>query len=834
MPRVVTPSGAFRLGLVLLLLSASPTAAQEDPSEARTDGIEAIVVTITRRAESVQEVASSVSAFSEGQIEEFGIAQLADLVSLLPGVTAKGDRAEAITVRGISQSFLIGAQSPVARHVNGIFRYDNESYLGQFYDLQNVEAVRGPSGTVYGRNATAGAMNVIWKEPHAATELLGDVTVGNFDQLRVRGVANVPLLGEGDERLMARLVVQREVYDGWVDNRLQTRRDDPEHGDDTYYRLSLRSVPTEDVELSLRGWRHESDTGPFGVKTGLDSFRAGRFPDFDALTGGPVPFDPFNGFQDFLSGTVANGGGPLLAFGLVNQAVFGLATVEEGMQLVLLNGVPSLGIPPLVVSPEFFTPAPADPSAPHETLSLAGHRGRTGTEAWGIDGELEWLIHDVHVLGDIQLNLLGGWESLDTWIIGDFDGSSIPLLEQVNENSGKTRVAELRLGSAGDGAIQWIAGLFYFEREFVSDQSSFGFFGVAEGLFHLEESGWAPFLSVSWSPIEDLELFGGARWNRDTFQRAEFANEVPGVRAELTLDPVKERYRETTREVGLRWSFHEDHMVYVKFAKGYKAGFLETDLNGAFGPPGATNVLAPEILDAWEAGLKTSWLDATLQVNVAAYFYGYDDLQVPLPIGFDVVTRNAAAAEVKGVDLELAYQPNPDWHTRLAVSWMDATFDSFCSADPFQFTPADDPGCTRAPGAPPPNGLDGALDLSGNHLEDTPEWQVSLVTSYTVPLGDWGTLTSVLSFEYVDDYFARPFNVELVDRIDSYTRTGVRFIWRSPDERYTVEVFGTHLEDETIYGRRIALPEFIGNPVQTGRFAPRRYGVRVGFRWGGE
>jgi iron complex outermembrane receptor protein len=833
-----TPVALSVLGLCLgaILSVAAPAAGQEGAErDDDLEGIDEITVSITRRAESVQEIAGAVSAFDADQIEEYGVEQLSDVVSLIPGMLAKGDHASVITVRGISQSFTLGAQAPVARHVNGVFRFDNASYLGQFYDLQAVEVVRGPSGTVYGRNATAGAMNVVWNEPHDAFEVLGDVTVGNYDRYRFRGVANLPLLGEGDERLMARLVLQREVYDGWVDNLLTPRRQDPDHGDDTYYRLSVRSVLDEDAEITVRTWRNQRDSGEVGVKAGLDSFREGRFPNFDPLTGGPVPFDGYNGLQNFLLGTEANAAGPLYSFGLVEQFLNG-GTLVEAMQRVLVNGAPP-AVPPLIGDPASFIPAPSDPSNPRETFSRASNLGNSGLEAWGVDGELEWLLHDIPLLGDVQLNLLAGWESLDLVNVVNVDASSVPFIEQRDAGLGKTLVSELRLSSASEGPIQWIAGLFYFERDFVREQRAIGFFGLAEGFQEIEESGWAPFLNVTWAPIEEVEFFGGVRWNRDTFERSEFSGAIAGIRPAATLDGRKERFRETTRELGFRWFFADEHMLYAKFSKGYKAGFVEIDQNGQFAPAGSANVIAPELIDAWEAGVKTSWLDATLLVNVSGYFYGYDDLQVAIPLGLQALTRNAASATIKGGELEVVYQPVPNWNTRLAVSYIHTVFGAFCSPDPFQFSPADDPGCERDatnPAIPPPNGVDGNLDLSGNRLEDTPEWQVSVVSRFTYPLGEWGTLTSVLSFRWVDDYFARPFNIGLVDGIDSYTQTGIRFIWRSPDERYTVEIFGSHLEDESIYGRRIVPPEFVANPALIGLYAPRRYGIRIGFEWGGK
>ncbi len=335
--------------------------------------------------------------------------------------------------------------------------------------------------------------------------------------------------------------------------------------------------------------------------------------------------------------------------------------------------------------------------------------------------------------------------------------------------------------------------------------------------------GFAPFLHVSWTPVEQLEVFGGIRWNHDEVTRRQIQQATVLLPAS-TLD-VTERFRETTGELGLKWFVSDDHMLYAKFAHGYKRGFVELDLAA-----GVVNPVEPELIDAWEIGAKTSWLDGRLQLNLTGFYYDYSELQVPQPLGLQIFTFNAAGATIWGVEAELAALLRPGWLVRITAAHLDATFDEFCADDAFLYFAFSEPGCA-APAVP--NGFNGQLNLAGNSLEDAPEWEASLVSRYRIELGEWGSLTSVLVFKWVDEYYARPFNLD-VDRIQAHTRTDLRFIWTSPEGRYTVELYGEHLEDETIYGRRVVPPELLGsNAIGLGLFTPRRFGVRMGFRWGG-
>jgi len=819
------------LALVLLAL---PVYGQDEASDNDLGGVDEIVVTITKRSESLQDVSGTISAFDSELIRDTNIEKIADAVALIPNVQIKGGANQSISIRGISQSFV--SQSPVARHVNGVFKWDNESYTGQFYDLEGIEVARGPSGTVYGRNATAGAIDLRWKKPHEHWEAFGDVTLANTDRYQFRGGVNVPLLGEGNERLMARFVVQREVHDGWVDNELTTRRNDPDRGDDLFIRGSVRSKVNEDLELIARGFLHERKDGTISSTPVLQEYPTGLL----ALPGlGAFTTDPFNGFARFRQQVLAD---PILGVvTLLHQVAGGFATPDLAAQDWLVNGFVGggifPGIPGFLRSDDAFIPSLPVLNGDRQTRSNAHARGDGKLETRGIDGQLDWHISDLGLLGDVDVILIGGWENLDRVQISDLDGTESFILDITNLYEEDLYSGDLRIQSAHDGSqLEWTAGFFWFSRERKGVLDTITSFDTPPSTSTVKESGFAPYLHFGYRPIEQLQIFGGVRWNRDRYfiDRLDPATSVQPLT--LALEGV-DKFRETTWELGVEYSITDDHMVYFKFARGYKPGLLELDINAAVAANDAefTNAAEPELVDAWETGVRTEWLDGRLTANLTGFYYDYTNLQVTQITGAQALTLNAADATNWGIELELVYAPTPEWLMILSAGHLDATFDEFCSDDPFQFFAKSDPGCPAPVSSGSINaglGIDGQSNLAGNRLEDSPKWDVAFVSRYELDLGELGTLTPVLEFQWTDDYFSRPYNLK-IDKINGRTKTDLRLIWESVEGNYSIELFVENLEDETVYGQRLIAAEFMGGwPVQVGTFPPRIYGVRLGYHWG--
>ena len=817
---------------IALALPSMSAAADDDELE----GIDNIIVTITKRDESLLEVAATISAFGEDAIEQANIESLSDVVNLVPNMQIKGDGNGGVSIRGISQSF--SSQAPVAMHINGIFQREAVvSYQGLFYDLQDIQVQRGPVGTVYGRNATAGAVNVRWAPPKPVFEVFGDATVGNYSRYQFRGGVNVPFLGEGDERLMGRFVFQRETRDNYVD--LLNRKSHAGGEDRWSVRGSFKSVLTEDLTVTLRGsWSKDSEASasqsrPIRLKNG--GFAEGIF---NLGTLGTHPFDPLNGYQKFLTSFATKPGFNQI---LSNAIAFvnGITPVEAA-ELVLTQGATFAGsvIPAILPRLDRSLPLTGGIQKASNSSSLGTFTGLDpGDEVAAFDADVDWLVSDLPVLGDVRLHILGGWTRFRQTQTPEADGTQLVILDTQQDYRRKQWVGEVNISSENDGPFSWLVGYFYFTTERKARNTTvtpFSPLGMVDLPFTFtDESGFAPFANATLRPFElaggdpllDFEVFAGVRYNRDVANVFVRNSAFPSVKQDAT-------FREVTYEVGFRYFPAEDHTLYLKYSKGYKPGILEpvTDRGTvSMNPRIFINPVNEEVVRAWEAGWKANWMDGRLQTQLTAFHYAYADLQVPKITGGVVQTENAASATNQGIEAEVLYRPTDEWTLQLGAGWLDATYDEFCSNDELDFGPGDPVACAAEIAAGGP----GFLDLSGNRLEDAPKFKVTLLSSYQIDLGEWGTLTPVAKFTWTDDYFRRPFNRNDTDLVESYSRTDLRLLWKSVDGRYDVELFVENLENERVYARTIAV-EIPTSLTAFGLLPPRVFGVRVGFHFGGE
>ncbi len=834
--------------------SLAAAAVAQTPDLPPASDVEEVVVTITKRDEALQDVPAAVTAFAPETLALVAPEGTSDLAALIPNVVTKGDgRTGNFSIRGVSESF--SSQSPVAYHVDGVFKPRLDSLTGQYYDLESVQLVRGPSGTVYGRNATAGAIDFRHVKPHAEPEFFGDALYGNYRRMQLRGVANVPLLGAGDERAMARLSVQREVRDGYMNDLTRaSRRADPHGADDVSVRLALRSLPNDRVELQLRGHYDQSDADPYASRPLVGAYTQGFLDTrtFDPATGallaenfGVVDFDPYHGYARFVESLIDN----LVTSNDPNiqslEALIRLGARASGIPFrdfardIMINGSPGL-IPPVVdqfIDPPAMLGAAAlpIPRDPLRVRSSAHRRHRTQLRVYGVDGALGWDF-DTTPLGPLRLDFHFAVENTALDQSVDADGSELPILDVFRPHRVELHTGELRLGSRGDGALDWIAGLFYFRQETKRDEDEVVLpFGTIRSELHDVTNGVAPFFSAALRPLEwlpgdpplDVELFGGWRLNRDsldlTFQNLAHPSTGGGPQP---LRFGKRVFNEDTWEVGARWRPSERHTVYLKYAKGYKTGILEAD-----NTTGEISAVRPEIIHSWEAGVKSSLFDGRLQLALTGFVSDYTDLQVPQVVGLTQRTLNAAAATIRGVELEALAAPADGLTLQWSAGYLHAVFDEFCSDDAAQALPVSDAGC------PAPNPLfpwQGQSNLAGGRLEDAPRWKTSVMASQRVELGRYGTLTPMLKLTWTDDYLLRPYGLAS-DRVDAYTRTDVRLVWRSEDARFSAEAFAENLENEVVYARNATTGEFSGAfPVSLGLLAPRTYGLRLGFHWRGE
>lgn len=751
-----------------VVLLATAAAAQDDAEvRAPARGIEEIVVTAEKRETSLQDTPLAVSAFTGADLDAAGMEEIEDLTFAVPnlhfGRTIGGPLGGGgITIRGISSA---GGDRSTAFHVDGIYVDAGAApEVLTFFDVERVEVLRGPQGTLYGRNATGGAINVISRPPSPDFEIGGDVQVGTYDQIRSRAVLNAPFIGD---RLLARLSLVQEDRDGFQRNLATDRRShDADDARDFGARLQFLVDIAEGLQATVRG--NFARRGGVGFANKI----LGDYPSEIYLSPNSAPLDLYG-----------------------------------------MNGA---------------SPNPGDPRKVR--LDYIGDRDEA---QWGGNTQVDWDLPDLPLLGDARLTALVSYATRDDERSIDADVSDIPLLVIDFDDEVREIVTEVRLASAGDGDLTWLAGFFFLDSTedltigglsfpFSMDPPQPGALQLTTSqLTQRDARSYAGFGQATYTLFDDWRLTGGLRYSYDekdsSFEQPPvflFPGDeqpfIPGAESEDSDD-----WSAVTGKVGVDWLWHPERMLYASVSRGYKAGIIQTAprLDPDTGQPTGETIpnADPEYIWAYEVGAKNQLFDDRLRANLTGFYYDYQDLQVTTVAENVFVTQNAAEATVWGLELETVTLP---WRalTLLAnAAYLHAQFDryiGFREEDRFQM-PA---------------------DFSGNDLPRAPRWTTNLSAFYDFDLERWGVLTPRLDFYASDDVFYRAANDES-DKQDNYTKTDLSLAWLSEGGRLSVMAFVENLTDEDVIQSQIIGSSLIGWPLTTYLDEPRTAGVRVGYRF---
>lgn len=770
--------------LVATAIIASPTVHSEADSPLPTVterglAIEEVVVTVSKRSESLQEVMGSVSAYSGETLAQNNIQDFKTLADLVPGMVVQREDggSDEVAIRGISRTR--NGPSPVAFHVNDVFiAMRGEPY----YDLSAVEILRGPSGTVFGRNATAGAINAKWRKPDPEWGFGGDARYSDRDEEQLRAYINIPFFGDGDERLLGRFAAIKRRRDGTLDNTLTESDADPGNIDDNFVRAYFTSEVSDSLRLGLRAIRYEGN--PKGTNSvSSPSLATRRSGILEELGAEPLPDD---------------------------------------LRIVRSNT--------------------------HETF------GNSFDKYTRIDGDLNWSFAGLPALGDIDIVFVGGEQRRDHASVFDVDGTEAPILEGITRTSDDIRQsAELRFVSQNDSGIDWLAGLFWFDstqtrdRDFLARNflkpstfipgapdepqiiANFIVTGRDEQILDRSEAVFAN-VNLNMATLlgwPNIELTVGLRHNRDSFtQKVGLFHVAADTGTLLGSAPIVDQrdiyqfadFSENTGEVGGRWFYSDDSMLYAKYARGYKPGLaqLKEEPNGTT----SQNPVDPEILYAWEAGWKTSFFDNSLQLNLAGFMYDYTGLQVSQVTAAGVITDNAAAATINGLEVDFKWSPTQELRIQGGFAWTDARYDEYCANDEGRADKTPQPGCEGTEGGP--------FNVSGERLTAAPEFSTVLLASYRFDLGEFGSLTPSIKTNWVDWMDRRGLGNEN-DRVESHTNSDVRLTWESLHGRFKVEAFVENIEDhdDIFFVTFTPLASTPGTYTLSGELPPRIYGVSL-------
>ena len=654
----------------LLALSAASGAMAQSPAAARADAgataVSDVIVTAQRREQAAQDVGIALSVLSGQDLAARGITNVNQLQNATPNLEiepAFGGAAAQFRLRGVGfQDYASNNAPTVGVYVNEVAYPVPVMTQGLIFDIDRVEVLRGPQGTLYGRNTTGGAINFVTRRPTAVPAIGVTAEYSRFDALRLEGYVSGPLT----DRLQGRLAGTTEQGGAW-----QYNRDTGESigdADRSAARAMLAFEASDRLSLTL-------------------DLHAGR-------------------------------------------------DRSENQALYLLN--------PLVTrrggAGSITIPADTDHAATGWGLSprFAAEIGRDVTAKPGRDNS-SWgtSLNAVLDLDSMSLTSVTSYETLDRSEYGDWDSSSSVEADTFFGSDVKVFSQEVRLASAVDGPLSWVAGLYYSKQDLDERYSSdfidiFGTWGQVT--YSQQVESISLFGQAEYALNDTLKLVGGLRYEDETRDLQGFGAAFGGAVA-LPPTSVSTGMTPLTGKLALEYAPSDNLLIYGSFSRGAKSGGFTTYNTGQ---SSSIQPFKPEILLAWEVGFKAD-PNPAFRINGAAYFYGYTDQQVLSavygvngPVGLFV---NVPSSEIYGAELEGVWRPMPGLTITQALSYKHGEYTDFFDLD----VPA-----SRTAGAAV------YVDKSG---QDIPFPAVSYGGSVAYDRAvDGFDLTAEVNYSYRDDY----------------------------------------------------------------------------------
>lgn len=692
---------------------------------AQNSAIEEVIVSAEKRNESLQDVSISVTALTEDVLETKNITDFVGLSAIAPGVTvAKNEGYKTIiSIRGVGDETnqnAIAAPS-VALHMDGIFIASKFSLRTDFIDLERIEVLRGPQGTLFGQNSTGGTINVISQKPSFdKTKGKTDLALGNYGLTKFRGAVNIPL----SDKVATRMSVVSTDRDGFSKNILNNQDlDDANH-------TSLRSDwffdITDTTSLRVFGQFFDANNNGAAMK-GLDD---------------PTP-NPRKLAQDSASD-----------YQLSSEIIAAILNVELGF--ADLKILASAQEDDIYVSRDNDRHNYGDVhgSGPLEGIPYIAAEYRPETSV------VETTTLEVNLISNEPIN-----EKID-WIIGAlyFDHEIANAIYEVKD------VNNIKLLDQMDGAFTPyvhapICATNPFEGIcFAAYDAELGFVSEA---YPTRES-FSVYGQATYNIKDNMRYIFGMRYTEDSFS-SDVTNFF-GLQTYLIEDEVDEK----TGKFAIEYDVDGDTMVYASYTKGFKPGgsnltfgWPEDDEQN-FGAQPAPQLIYPlfksEIIDAFELGLKTDLMEGRMRANVSAFMYDYENLQFQStdPDVYRGGVANIPESEMSGVELELIGILSDSISMDLRIS----TLDTEITAD---YEALDNIKSELYFFGEEPQRYALRENIKGNRLAKSPEFTANFGLQYNGKLKSGIPLRASAEVIHRGDFQQRVFNSPFVDQVDSYT-----------------------------------------------------------------
>jgi len=754
-------------------------AKEEDAPASAQRGIEEIVVTAQKREESVQKAPLAITAVSGAALRSSGVSTVDAIAANVPNLQLGQTYGSAnVSLRGISLNAVNwGVEGSIAFHQDGVFIQRPAAVLAGFYDVQRVEVLRGPQGTLYGRNATGGAINLITADPTPHTGGYFQATAGTYEHFAGEGAIGGPLLG-GSDVLQYRLAFRVNHHSGYGRNEFTgTRIDD---ADDQAVRFKLAIKPGGRFSALLSAdYSHSDDrqtphyggtpfgAAPFGVALPL--------PDGSSLPlGGQLPTrvrDISSDLDPEHSATFWGVAAKLdydLGFGDLKS----ITSYRRGRN----RTIGDLDQTSVYIASRTLLADNSKQFSQEFQLS-----GRTPSSDWlaGLfyyhetdrgNNNIPW--------NNIILNVFGvPVPAPGTVAQGYFDGSEIKT-DAYAAFGQYTRHIGSKLSVT-------LGARYSVERKAAINQGAFDLvtpYDPAVGIITPSEAAGT------------LQIQCGAGLTTIGFAAG---------------DCVPYRiFRSFTPKFGLEYQVDPRTLVYASVSRGFKSGTYNL---GSPQPP-----VNPEKVTDYELGVKSTLFNGKLRANLSAFYYDYKDLQVNRVVVTSVVLENAANAEIYGLEGELVARPAPALQFDFSGAYLHARFKRFISGDSLR--PGGDGVTVDEFGNP-------AFNLAGKTLPQSPDFSGKFGISGFVD-APHGKVTLRAEAVYTDKIFFTPFNLDTV-AVGARTRFNASINYVTRDERWEISLNAKNLADNVRITNGFVASTAVGAVVNGYLEAPRTVDLSV-------
>ncbi len=813
-----------------LLAQQSATPADADVAAEQTFG--AITVTAQKREEQLQDVPISITVVSDQQLKDMGARDIKDLQILVPGLTVTSTSNEALTtarIRGIGTvGDNTGLESSVGVVIDGIYRARNGVGFGDLGELERIEVLKGPQGTVFGKNTSAGLINVVTRKPAFETAVESEITAGNYGTFGYSGSYN----GALSDAAAFRVFATQRIRDGFLDVHTGggPRTNDEDVDQDFYsVRAQLLMEPTENLSINIALDNTERDERCCAGVTIVRGSVAG-IVDAVAPDSGVAPVaDPFA--REAWSNRDTRQS-------IHDQGI----SVEANWDMAALGGARLTSI---TASREWQTINGAD--LDYSTADIWYRNFGPEQASDGFDTFSQ------------ELRLTGNTDSID-WMAGLF------YADEDLERHGQTILGSVYEPYLSIALLNRVAGSFPPGTVNTNNPATFlsqaagrpfgtSFIGEsADDRYDQNAESLALFTNNTWHATDSLDLALGLRYTSEDKEvdsrfaspngslgcAAALANPsqvgaalasrgVPTAALGATVPTVigfmclpwsnpLHAGRQTHQEQGEdEWSgtfkaayrWNEDLMTYGSFARGYKAGGFNLDrgqtsnglTTGGSGVVPVTDTSFPgEFVDSYEIGAKTIWLDGKLLLNGAVFYQDYEDFQLNSFLGTTFVVRSVKEVTTRGAELEAMWQTAIDGLTlQGGVTYADSQY----GPDPLP-----DADLVRLP---------------NSRLSFAPLWSSSAALNY-----EWNFGSSLIGRFNIGAKYSSDYNtgsdLDPEKLQEAYTVVNARLGIGAADRTWLIELWSQNVTDEEY------IQVGFDAPLQTGSWnaflaAPQTYGA---------